>query len=634
MTLLWLAVKNLTSELRRTLLMSLGLAVAVAGVLLLFGFARHTYWSLAEIFARSGEGHLQIATSQWFDSAAPELHRTPMAELEAVQSEIEAALGDRLAGASIRRNLTGMVNFEGRSEVCLGAASVPAAEALLAPLAQPVAGVSLVDAPPEGILLGQPLAERLGVQPDEWVTLLVTTDQGLTNAADFQVVGLGRTGVDLLDRTLARLPLDSAMSILGAEDADVLVMALQETADTDEAMAEVRTVLHQHPELDVRAWYELAHYYIAVKALYDRIFGIFQVLMLSVAGLTLSHAVAAVVAQRRSEVALLRVIGLGRRQVRSLFLLEGALLGLLGCLLGVALANAVALITQLAGGIPMPPPPGFEDGYAAMFLLEAPGYATVLPLTIVVSMLASALPAGRAARGALSRALMGAALLLLLLPSSARASDRLARADALRALPADQLCVIDLEIEERGNTVGWQVWVKGERSLATTTTRSEGQAQTLLWDGEALWMRTAGMRRSMRIGPSHLLAGRVALADLLARPLSERWQILEDRGDTVLVEAKPGTSGAYRSAELDFEGDRLIAARYAGPSGKVVRQASWTWSEDSLEIIVEDAVAGGKPTLLRARAPRCSPGNLSVGPEDLGEFSGQSDSSESTEESE
>ncbi len=411
---MWLAVQNLLESPRRTVLTSLGLSTAVAGALLFFGFTQHTYFALGEALTRNGFGHLQIADAEWFDSPRPELHRTPVAELESVQGALVDRLGERVSGASVRRELSGMITAQGRSGAFLGVGTDPSAEDALAPLARPVEGVGLAGASPDGVVLGAPLAQRIGVEPGDWLTVLVTTDQGLTNAADFRLVGLARTGVPMLDRTLARFPLTAVLGLAAGERADLLVVALRDTKDTGDALAAARAVLEDHPGLRVMPWFERAKYYIAVKALYDRLFAIFQVLILAVAGLTLSHAVAAVVTQRRAEIALLRVIGLTRHQVMWLFLLEGALLGLLGGGIGALLANGVALLTRSLGGIPMPPPPGFAVGYAAQFLLLADGYLLVLPVAVLTAMAASAVPAWRAARGALSRALMGLAALMVL----------------------------------------------------------------------------------------------------------------------------------------------------------------------------------------------------------------------------
>ena len=87
--ILRLAVANLRQSPRRTVLTAAALANAVLAALLFYGFTRHTYWGLAETFARGGNGHVQIADADWFDAAVPEAHRVPRARLEEVRAALE-----------------------------------------------------------------------------------------------------------------------------------------------------------------------------------------------------------------------------------------------------------------------------------------------------------------------------------------------------------------------------------------------------------------------------------------------------------------------------------------------------------------------------------------------------------------
>ncbi len=618
MRLLWLAGRNLGHSPRRTGLLALGLGVAVAVALLFFGFTRHSYDALAEVFARSGQGHLQVAAEDWFDSAEPERHRRPVTELQALERALGDRLGDRVLATTIRRDLTGMVMAGGRSGVFLGLATDPASDAAVAPLSGPAEGQGLASAPDDGVLLGAALAERIGVGPGELVTVLTTTDQGLTNGADFLVVGVTRTGVRLLDRTVARFPLQPALDLTGADQADALILALHDTDLTDQAVSITREVLAEHPGYGVRAWHQQAHYYRGVKALYDRLFGVFQALILAVAGLGLSHAVAAVVAQRRAEIALLRVIGLTGRQVFGLFLLEGALLGLLGAGLGVLLAYGVAALTATLGGIPMPPPPGFAVGYDAQFHLARGGFLVVVPTAVLTAMLASGLPALRASRGALSRGLMATAVLCTLVPGPAWGqSDPLARFDAARALPADQLCTVDLAVTEGGSEVRWELLLHAGRSLGRTVDQPASRAQVVLHDGDGTWFQTASMGRPLAVGGSQRLAGSLSLGQLLARPLGEQWEVERVVDGTLHVRARQGAGGPYASAELDFVDDRPSAARFAGPSGRVVRTAAWAWSDDGVRVELAEARGSASPTVLVAARPRCEPGALDASPDQL-----------------
>lgn len=118
-------------------------------------------------------------------------------------------------------------------------------------------------------------------------------------------------------------------------------------------------------------------------------------------------AQALAVARRRTQFALLRVLGAPRRQVLGQVLAEGAVLGLLGAAIGVALGLGIAAgVLRLVGGDlgsgafagEGTPPLRFAPGGAALFAL----------LGLAAALIGSALPARAAAREAPAVALKDA----------------------------------------------------------------------------------------------------------------------------------------------------------------------------------------------------------------------------------
>ena len=91
------------------------------------------------------------------------------------------------------------------------------------------------------------------------------------------------------------------------------------------------------------------------------------------------------------------IAGAQRLAVLRGFVLEGAMLGLLGVLLGTTLAWVLSLgLDALA--LQMPPPPGFSVGYTASIELEPPLLLRVALLSWGATVLACLWPAWRASR--------------------------------------------------------------------------------------------------------------------------------------------------------------------------------------------------------------------------------------------
>lgn len=605
MNALRMAWRSLMRNPRRTILTAMALANAVAGGLLFYGFTRDTFWGLAETFARGGNGHVQIADATWFDDPAPELHRVPRATLTKLQSALSAdpEIGPALAGLSIRRQVAGLLVAGDRSGIFLGTGTDPAAEPAIAPLAHAIAGSDLDNSHPEGVTLGAPLAARLGVGPGSVVTALVTTDDGLTNAMDLHVAGISRTGSEDLDRTAVALPLDTALSLVDGANADVLVLALHETGDTDRILASMQGILADPAfnGLAARPWYVRARYYVAVHALYDRIFAVFEGLMALVTVLSLSHAVSAVVAERRTEIAMLRVVGLRRRDVAGIFVAEGMLVGVLGCILGVLVAFGIAFATTQLGGISMPPPPGFTVGYAAHFRIDMLGYAIVLPISLAATVIASVVPAVRASRGALSRALAG--LLILVIAFPAHASDR---------------CRLDVSVHEGPNALDWRIAAEGSNTLAVTTNRGIGKRQAVLRRGRDTWFQTEKMAHPLKVGLSQRVDGQLSLADIVDPRQLAGWDTLSVNGETTSALARADSGLPYHTAEFDRTNGLIRAARFYGPSGSLVRGTAYRYEgERLLEVVVTDAAHPHSPIELYLTPTVCTLGTLTSTPETM-----------------
>jgi putative ABC transport system permease protein len=114
---------------------------------------------------------------------------------------------------------------------------------------------------------------------------------------------------------------------------------------------------------------------------------------------SVTNTVNMAVGERVTEIGTLRSIGLKRRDIRRLFVIEGALIGLLGAALGVALALLLAAYGINPGGLTWTPPGrsapvpiGIDiDGGIAI------GIGTVIVLTLLACV-SSWWPARRAAK--------------------------------------------------------------------------------------------------------------------------------------------------------------------------------------------------------------------------------------------
>jgi putative ABC transport system permease protein len=90
-------------------------------------------------------------------------------------------------------------------------------------------------------------------------------------------------------------------------------------------------------------------------------------------------------------------LGIRRRKVVGLFILESFYLGLIGSAAGIVLGVAAAKLIS-AIGVPMPPPPGRTVDYYGAVLVTAPILFSAFSVSLATTLIAGLYPARKASR--------------------------------------------------------------------------------------------------------------------------------------------------------------------------------------------------------------------------------------------
>jgi putative ABC transport system permease protein len=101
--------------------------------------------------------------------------------------------------------------------------------------------------------------------------------------------------------------------------------------------------------------------------------------------------------ERTREIGTLRAIGTRPAGIQKMFLAEGAVLALAGCVAGALIALVVRTVLN-ASGLVLPPPPGATHGMPINVRLYPLAYAAGVATMVVTMLVASWFPARRASR--------------------------------------------------------------------------------------------------------------------------------------------------------------------------------------------------------------------------------------------
>lgn len=363
----------------------------VAALILGNGWVNDIFVQLGEALIHSRSGHLQIHQKGFFEAGARSPEKYLIADTSRINQEVTQREGVDLVME--RLNFAGLLN-NGKTDVpIIGEGVEPDKETRLGTFVRVTAGRRLTNADAFGVEVGHGVAKALKIAPGERVTLLANTLGGALNTLDLEVVGVVQSFSNDYDARAVKIPLAAAQELLGAKGANSVVVTLKNTLDTNRIVESIRPQLTPMG-LEVKNWVELNDFYEKAVDLYQRQFGVLQLIILIMVLLSVANSVNMNVFERVGEFGTMMSLGNRSGDVLRLIVTESAILGLIGGLIGVVLGVILALIISSIG-IPMPPPPHASIGYTARIQIVPSALVVSFVIGFVATVLASILPARR-----------------------------------------------------------------------------------------------------------------------------------------------------------------------------------------------------------------------------------------------
>ena len=406
-----LAWRNVGRNRRRSLLCAGVVVVGFAGIALAGGFMAQSLEGLREGTIRSGMGHLQFAARGAFDGGAGAAAEPLIDDAAAIEAALRS--DPEVVEVLPRLDFVGLLTNGARSVPTLGTGLDPAGEARV--MDQPkslAAGRWLADRDERAVVLGAGLAKSLGLEVGDGATLLATTADGTLNAIDATVVGLADLPIKELDDRYLAASLGLASDLLMTQGrVSRLVVVLRDHRDAAAARPRLLAAIGGAAvaggpggAIEARTWEELAQFYRQVRTLYLGIFGFMGAVLVAVVLLATANTMLMAATERTREIGTLRALGTRPGAVGRLFLAEGVLLAIAGCVAGAALSLVVRLALNHSG-LTLPPPPGATHGSTLFVKFYGAAYAAGLVAMLATLALASWFPARRATRMSIVEAL-------------------------------------------------------------------------------------------------------------------------------------------------------------------------------------------------------------------------------------
>ena len=258
-----------------------------------------------------------------------------------------------------------------------------------------------------GVVLGAELARNLGVREGDPVTLIAPSGQ-VTPAGvvprlkQMTVVGTFDSGHFEYDSGLVMLHQDDAARIFRLEGPTGIRLKLRDLHKAREVARELGATLTG--QFVIRDWTQQNRTWFAAVQLEKRMMFIILTLIVAVAAFNLVSTLVMTVTDKRADIAILRTLGASPASIMGIFVVQGALVGVIGTMAGLLLGLGVAsnidvIVPALERGLNASFLP--KDIYLISSMPSDPQRSDVMPIaliSLVLAFVATIYPSWRASR--------------------------------------------------------------------------------------------------------------------------------------------------------------------------------------------------------------------------------------------
>lgn len=206
----------------------------------------------------------------------------------------------------------------------------------------------------QGIVLGAPLAVRMGLELGDNTTLMLTeeTSSGRVKPryARFTIAGIVNTGTEI-DQGLALINFATATRLMGSNGAvQGLRLSVNDSFDAPRIAWELEQNLPYG--FVTRDWTRThGNLYSAIQ-LSRQLVGLMLLTIIAVAAFNVVSALVMIVTDKRADIAILRSLGASSGGIMSIFMVQGTMIGVVGTGLGALIGIVLSLlVTDVVGSL-------------------------------------------------------------------------------------------------------------------------------------------------------------------------------------------------------------------------------------------------------------------------------------------
>jgi putative ABC transport system permease protein len=404
-----IAFRNIRRNRRRSLLSMAAIAVAAMAIVMIFAVLEGMKSDLAYNLQTFYSGQIRIRSVDYehYEQLNP-LHLRVEDWVEVV-GLVES---DPRVSATSPRLTSPVAIYE--DEETFGAIMTgvdPQRERVYTRLPDRIVAGRSVGAGEAAAVIGPGLAEELGVNPGDRITLLSMTMRRSSNAITVEVAGIAEFPVDALNKAALFLPLDQARKLTRMDDSVTeILVKLDRRARPREVAEDLNRRFAETgwSNIAATAWQDQATTYSFVR-IAGAVYGVMALIFFVLASSVIVNTTMMVIFERTREIGTVGAMGMTGAEIVRLFLLEAIYLGAIGAAVGVVVGVGLTIPLSIYGMDFSAAMEGIDFEVSSTFhpVLRFWRTALVYVYAVGVATLASVIPSTRAARIRPAEALRG-----------------------------------------------------------------------------------------------------------------------------------------------------------------------------------------------------------------------------------
>jgi ABC-type lipoprotein release transport system permease subunit len=390
-----MAFRDLGRNKRRSILSALAVSMGAALLLLFASVLRGEIQSAIQPTIELQTGHLQVRTASYDENKVSLKWADLIANPDQVAAQIQSM--PQVAAATPRLFASGIITAGQNSRGVQVIGIDPASSANQVFRRGLISGTFITPDDRDGVLIGQPLADKFKIKAGDQINLLVNTSNGDVNQQLFTVRGIYTTNTYSYDENTVFMPLAKAQAITNTENHASTIFILLKDQNLSNAVAAAL----QSPGYQVLTWQKMTELISQTENASNAFMYIFYLIILGITATVVTNTLIMSIFERTREIGILMAIGMKGRRIVAQFLTEAAILAT-GGVIGGLIIGGLLVGYFAAFGLPI----NVSSMGISGFLLRNVIYAkltlqdtiTLLILTYVVTLIASLYPASLAAK--------------------------------------------------------------------------------------------------------------------------------------------------------------------------------------------------------------------------------------------